>query len=215
MSRREQIAIYRYVFEYGQSTSCFRAAVRDARQLTGRNVETGALRRRLKRGLAVWPGTLVYLVLLDQVGQVLAPTRREPTREPFMDALADFAPALSERDRHMLYALRCAFAHEFALANEGGGPRSPRRHMFELHEAGERKLVVYPVRTWNGLHGRRANVKTGTTRVNLTEVGNVVEDIVATIEAGARSRSLRLVRGVTPAMVISRWGFRTYEAPFS
>jgi hypothetical protein len=117
-----------------------------------------------------------------------------------MDALADFAPALTEQDRHLLYALRCAFAHEYGLSNEGKGNKHAalRRHQFQLHEAGERKLAVYPVRQWNGRHGRRANSKTGTTKVNLTEVGNLVEDVVATVEAGARSGNLRLIQGLTP-----------------
>ena len=218
----EQQAIHRYVFEFGELTagvtsiSCLRAAVRDARQLTGRKLDTGAPRTRLKRGKAVWPGTPTYLVLLDQVGQVLAPKRRKPTTEPFMDALADFAPALTNRDRHMLYALRCAFAHEIALANEGRGRHAlDRRHLFELHEARDRRLALYPACRWNGLYGNRANRKTGTTKVNLTEVGTVVEDVVAKIEAAASAGQLRLVRGVTPAMVASRWGFQVYDAPFS
>src|SRR5262245_54024261 len=125
VSPLEQRAIHRYVFEHGPwapgvtSVSCFRAAVRDARQLSGRNVQTGALRRRLRHGKAVWLGTLVYLVLLDHFGQVLAPKPRAPSPEPFMEPLTDFAPALDVRDRQMLYALRCSFAHQFALANEG------------------------------------------------------------------------------------------------
>lgn len=220
MPSAEQRAILRYVFEHGAWTpgvttiSCFRAAIRDARQLSGRNVDTGALRPRLRRGKAIWPGTLVYLVTVDQVGQVISMRRRLPTHEPFMDALDDFAPTLPVRDRHMLYALRCAFAHEFGLVNEGRGKHAAvRQHLFQLHEAGERKLVIYPKRVWNGRFGARANTKTGTTHVNITEVARVVEEVVATIESAATAGHLRLLQGVTPATVTSRWHFRTFEAP--
>lgn len=225
MRTRAQRAIHRYIFEDGgwtpgvRSVSCFRAAVRDARQLTGRNVDTGTVRRRLRSGRALWPGTLVYLVLLDQVGQVISPRPRKPAREPFLMALEEFGPpSLSERDREMLYALRCAFAHEYALANEGPqtGPRATsgiRRHLFALAEAhGSTDLVHYPSRgRWNGRYDKRMNWKTGTTEVNIVALADLVEEVVARIERMANANELHLVKGVTPTMVLRRWGFREVD----
>lgn len=211
--------IHQYVFELASwseretSVSCFRAAVREARSLTGRNVDTGALRPRLKKDKAQWAGTLTYLILLDQIGQVITPKRRPHSSPPFIVALKEFAPSLSTRDREMLYGLRCALGHEFGLANPGRANMKddPRRHLFTLYESTERRLVVYPTRRWNGRYGARANHKTGITHLNTTELGNVIEEVIGRIEDGARAGSLHLVEGITPTMVRGRWGFRVID----
>ena len=216
MRTEEQRAIHRYVFERGSwvvgatSISCFRAAVRDARTLSGRDVDTGDLVSTV--GSHAWPAALMYLVLLDQVGKVIAPTPRARSEVPFLTALEEFAPSLSEQDREMLYALRCAFAHEFALANEGRGAKvALRRHIFELYEAGERRLVVDPAEPWNGEYGKSRTG--GPTKVNLTEFGTLMEELIAQVESGATDGSLVLVAGVTPEMATTRWGFQVFETP--
>jgi hypothetical protein len=118
----ELAAIARYVHEFREEdgvrhTSTFRAALRDARQLGGRNLDTGAIETE---PVASWPSSLTYLILLDQIGRVICPApRRSPKKGDLRDALQDFDPTISDRDTVMLYALRCAFAHECALANQG------------------------------------------------------------------------------------------------
>lgn len=156
-------------------------------------------------------GALTYLILLDQVGKAICPAPgRPPADVPFLAALTDFAPPLSERDREMLYSLRNALAHELAMVNEGRG-NPLRRHRFELHEAEDRKLVVYPTTPWNGLFGDASGG--GNTAVNLTELATLVEGVVALIEQMCQQRQLALVNGVTPEMVLDRWGFRIYHGP--
>jgi hypothetical protein len=57
---------------------------------------------------------------MKQVGKVICPaaSRLEPARD-LRGALSWFDSGPDRRDRDMLFGLRCAFAHEFAMAHEG------------------------------------------------------------------------------------------------
>jgi len=204
----EKAAIARYVHEFREAdgvlnTSTFRAALRDARRLGGRSLDTGAVEAKIT---ASWPGALVYLILMDQVGKVIQPvlSARTTTSNDLRTALEEFDSGLDSTDRDMLYALRCALGHEFAMANENA--RYPSlQHRFQLTEAGERKLVVYNGQ-WNGKYASQS--VGGPTEVNLTELTEVVENVVRDIETQCDAGDLRLVGDVTPEMVPFRWCFR-------
>jgi hypothetical protein len=81
------------------------------------------------------------------------------------------------------------------------------RHRFQLVESPQPKLVEYNG-DWNGEYG--SSSVGGPTEVNLTELANVVERVVLDIETRCDAGDLRLVGGVTPEMVLSRWGFRVF-----
>jgi hypothetical protein len=204
----EKAAVYRYVHEFERvgddlHISTFRAAVRDARQLCGRDVDTGAI---VGEPTALWPASLTYLVLLEQIGKVIRPTwskRRKPSRD-LRAALGEWHSGLNQTDLDMLYALRCAFGHEFAMANENAN-HPTLQHRFELHDAGERTLVKYNGQ-WNGVYG--AGAVGGPTAVNLRELAEVVEAVVVDIERSVAARDVRLIDGVDLEMVLNRWGFR-------
>lgn len=205
----DHAAIFRYIFEFEEltretSVSSFRAALRDARWLIGRDLSTGKPETAPRR---TWPGTVTYLTLLDQLGQVVCPLRgRSPSRTPFLAALEDFAPSVSARDRETLYALRNAFVHEFGLANPASDKSVARRHLFTVVEADDPRLVVYPDIPWNGKFG--VERKGGATEVNITQVAQVVEDVVSTVETLCHSRELTFVDGMTRDMAIERFGLR-------
>jgi hypothetical protein len=148
----------------------------------------------------------VYLILMHQVGKVIQPasSARTDTSKDLRTALEEFDSGLDETDRDMLYALRCALGHEFAMANENAKFPS-LQHRYQLAEAGERKLVVYNGQ-WNGEYGE-ASVG-GPTEVNLTELAEVAERVVRDIETQCDAGDLRLVNDVTPEMVPFRWCFR-------
>ena len=206
----ERTAIARYVKEFREvdgvrHTSTFRAALRDARQLAGRNLDTGVTE---SEPVAVWPYAHVYLILMDQVGKVIRPasSARRKTSRDLRTALKEWDSGLDEKDRDMLYALRNAFGHEFAMANENA--KNPSlQHRFQLTRAAERKLVVYNGQ-WNGKYGT-ASVG-GPTEVNLTELAEVVERVVRDIETRCDAGDVRLVTDVTPDIVRFRWGFRVF-----
>jgi hypothetical protein len=164
--------------------------------------------------IAAWPSTLMYLILVDQVGKVIRPASSAPRdkSDDLRIALGEFDSALDEIDRDMMYALRCAFGHEFAMANPGpypDGAVGPLRHRFQLVESTEQKLVVYHGQ-WNGKYGSAC--VGGPTEVNLTELANVVERVVSDIEQRVDAGDVRLIDGVTPEMVLHRWGFRVLNA---
>lgn len=204
----DHAAIFRYVFEFEEltretSVSSFRAALRDARWLMGRDQGTGEPDAAPRR---TWPGAVTYLTLLDQLGQVVCPLPgRRPSKPPFLAALEDFVPSVNARDRETLYALRNAFVHEFGLANPASDKSVARRHLFTVVEADDPRLVVYPDIPWNGKFG--VEREGGATEVNITQVAQVVEDVVSNVETLCRGRKLIFVEGITRDMAIERFGF--------
>ena len=105
--------------------STFSAVVRDARQMTGRNLTTGIVEDESQAGS--WLGALGYLVMLDQVGQCFRPTplpREAPHPANVAKALTYFAPKLGDDEILALYALRCAFVHDYGLSSWGNIPHA-------------------------------------------------------------------------------------------
>jgi hypothetical protein len=105
-------------------------------------------------------GTLAYLILLDQIGGCFAP-RTHPRSTPLPNAvaraLAYFAPGLSDTDIITLYALRCAFAHDYALTNAHKDPRLT--HRFLIVDDLTAPLFVYPAVAWTGRYDDRHDRK--------------------------------------------------------
>jgi hypothetical protein len=132
--------------------SAFSAIVRDAREATGRDLDTGEVENEARAGN--WLGTLGYLVLLDQVGGCFEPAfgpQREPAnRTAFVKALTLFTPRLSDDDILALYALRCAFAHEYALTNyRRNQPRLTHRFLLRDEDSAA-PVVEHPQMPWHG-----------------------------------------------------------------
>ena len=185
--------------------SSLRAALQDARGLTRRD-EHGVPSDPLTRS---WPGALLYLVMLEQVGKCVEPkgsTTPTDVKEPVQRALFHFGPPLSVPERAAVYALRNSFAHDFGLTSNPTdaklGKPHPRRHRFQLSpEPGE--LVQLPYVAWNGYYGARASG--GATVVSLRELGDMVERIVASLEVSARAGELSLVPGRSPQEVVERF----------
>ena len=208
LSLDDQAALHRYVFqvetpENGGHVSTFRAALHDARKFGGRNLETGIVEGE---ATAVWSSVLLYLVLMEQAGKVICPAPDRLTKgSDLRDTLRRFASGLDEDDLDVLYALRNAFAHEFAMANPNAKDPS-LNHRFQFALAGDPRVVIYNGH-WNGEFGSKS--VGGPTEVNLTALAVMVERVVDDIEARCRAGELLLVDGVDPEMVPVRWTFRT------
>jgi hypothetical protein len=182
--------------------STFNAGVGEARALTGRDA-TGALTGEGTRTL--WGGTLIYLALLEQIGHSLRPLRgRTIRKEPTIEkAIRQFAPrAATQRQRQVLYALRCAFAHEFGLFNDKA--KVPYRRAFRVDDTPGGPLVIPPRRTWSG---KLADLTSATqTTVYLVTVGDLAEDVVRSVRGHAISGTLRSELATTELR--TRFGFR-------
>jgi hypothetical protein len=170
--------------------STFSAVVRDARQATGRNMHTGEVADELSA--SNWLGAMGYLVMLDQVGECFrpVPVPRDPPHEGAIPrALTYFQPALQDDEILAIYALRCAFTHDYGLVNVGRGRAAARlHHRFELVAGRTTPLVQLPAVSWNGdLSGA---VRRNPTRVNLRRLGDLAEQVVGSLRRASADRRL-------------------------
>jgi hypothetical protein len=165
----------------GDVASSFVALVRDARQSSGRDLVTGQLEHVDQAGS--WLGALGWLCLFDQIGQtvrVSAPTGgpRAGAGERFKACLIDFAKAVTKSERNDLWLLRNSLGHSFSLQakDRDGNPL----FKFVLDNGDTVPLVD------------RQHAASGVVVVNLREVGEVGETVVANIIAAASNKTLRL-----------------------
>lgn len=168
--------------------STFWAALRDARQATGRHAESGDV-IDLPR-LGSWLGAVGYLCLLDQIGSTVRP--RQPSTGAARGSGNSISRALAhwtnctEDERAALYALRCSFAHDFGLLNPRPAPPQ-LLHAFNLRQDGP--LVTPPAERWDGSY---PVPRLATTVVNLRAVGDLVEQVQATVRDTHRDSALEL-----------------------
>ena len=173
--------------------STFSAVVRDARQMTGRNLTTGLVEDESRA--SSWLGALGYLVMLDQVGQCFRPTTRpREAAHPsnVAKALTYFAPKLGDDEILAIYALRCAFVHDFGLSSWGTIPHATGlTHRFRLIANATSPLIELPATPWNGdLTG--ASLRRSQTIVNIRALGDLAESIVETVQARQRAGLLEI-----------------------
>ncbi|MHB1535291.1 MAG: hypothetical protein ACYC1D_11930 [Acidimicrobiales bacterium] len=132
--------------------STFTAAVREARSLTARDLGFGML-DPTRAPTALWAGSTVYLILLEQIGKSLRPKGGRKAKGEFEleKAIRQFAPRVATgRQRKVLYALRCAWVHEFGLFNVNGR-NTAYQHCFGLDDDASAPLVRWPGRRWDGV----------------------------------------------------------------
>jgi hypothetical protein len=216
-SAEHRAAIHRYLHELNSQwgnivgVSCFTAVLREARHLAGRDRDDGILLANVPdEDRAEWAAVLMYLILLEQLGEVL---RRKGTRTPkdsentLMRALRLWAPTVKKSHADALRALRNAVAHDFGLTSRD---RSKKRHHRKFALSSTGALVVLPARRWNGEYGKADDKKVGLkknrgggVRVNVRAVGDLVESVVATVRANEPDLRLNL----HPDEVTTRFGF--------
>lgn len=145
----------------------------DARQTTGRSVETGARDHSVYHGdLPLYAGTTAYLTAVDWTGECLRPAARaSEARAPFLRALELFTD-LPEGHREALYAFRCAFLHPYQPV---AGAARPGSYRFAISTDGS-SPVVTPL-AWDG--DVRLEWQTTATTVDLMSLGDVVEAMYA------------------------------------
>ena len=152
------------------SRSCFRAVLVDARKFTGRNMNNGSKLPDSKHGC--WLGALGYMALLDQIGTCLKPKRRNEDGNKIEKALKYFTN-LDEAEIQAIYALRCAFVHDYSLANTN--ERQDRQHVFTVCEGDRAPLVQLPAIPWDGVY--HTDSRDNRTIINLEAFGDLVESI--------------------------------------
>lgn len=154
------------------SWSGFWLALRDARVTAGRNADTGAIVN--PDPPTKWLGAVGYMVLLDQLGTAVHRPSVPTTGAPILRTLEAFTN-LSDADRKVVYALRCALAHDFSLVNKGGAGD----HLFRLVWDPTSPLIAHPATAWDGDYAHAAT--SDDTVVNLRQLIEVSEQVVAEV----------------------------------
>ncbi|WP_328448775.1 MULTISPECIES: hypothetical protein [unclassified Amycolatopsis] len=172
------------------------AVLREARQATGRNPETGRIEPGSGALSGNWLGAVGYLMLVDQVGSAYRPAGVPAVPgPPVVRALRYFAPGVGEPEREALYALRCSLVHDFGLVSVGGPGRT---HHFMLDDAEGGPIVRLPPEPWDGRagHCRRFNA----TWVNLRALGDLAEDVFRRLSTLPEPAAARPGRPASPVL---------------
>lgn len=179
------------------------AALRDARGIMKRNPVTGGPDSSGNNGHeGSWLGAIGYLVLLDHIGNCFTLKRKRPTeRRSLMKAIELFHPETNRDDRFALYALRCAFAHQYCLHH-----RPKRREKETPTQKAERRLlrrqfmvtskgplVSQPLKPWRGGFAKESNDPRVVTTVNLVKIAELVEIIHRRLVRYAEADKLKIV----------------------
>lgn len=203
---------YRHATEEVHLYSSFAAALRDARTVTGRDLDTGRIGDPNMSGS--WLGSLGYMVLLDQIGKSFRPVGSPVSREPraFIRALHYFSQIEDDRQIDALYALRCAFAHDFSLSNVG----EPRfTHHFRVGANHYHSLVVLPSQPWNGHRTTKRDYTR--TYINLWALSDEVEAACQKLFDLANARQLEIMLPGGATELVERYGImrqvRSNEIP--
>lgn len=181
----------------GSRRSCFVAALVDARTFTGRDPQTGKKLSGSNHGC--WLGALGYMALLDQVGSCLKPKGMIVDGSEIKKSLAYFSN-LSDPEIEAIYALRCAFAHNYSLVNVNQR-RQDRQHIFTLYQGDTAPLIKLPRVPWNGDFG--TVTVDNRTVVNLEAFGDLVEAVCkrAREQAAKDDLEISLARGVSELLL--------------
>jgi hypothetical protein len=188
--------------------SGFCGALKDARKMTGRNIETGAKDLTNTFGhLGSWLGTIGYLSLLDQIGGCFKRKDGpviEANKSCIIKALKNFS-SLNDDQIDAIYALRNSLAHDFSLQNVGH--RQGLKHHFDLDNSPTNPLIVLPSTPWDG----RMETKTlqNLTKINLQALGDTVELLVKNIISLNNSDELEIILVGGRQELIDRYSFVT------
>jgi hypothetical protein len=168
-------------------SSGFCAALKDARAATKRDPEDGGKLPGEKHGS--WLGALGYMVLLDQIGKCFRPQSKHAIQGSAIHKALTYFTTLGNAEMDALYALRCAFAHDYSLINVNR-EKPGLTHRFHIWDGPSGSVVTLPKVRWDG------NLKTksaeNVTSVNLEQLGDLVENIFRTLMSLAQAKKLEL-----------------------
>jgi len=188
--------------------SGFCGALKDARKMTGRNIQNGAKDLTNTFGhLGSWLGTIGYLSLLDQIGSCFKRKDGpviEANKSCIIKALKNFS-SLNDDKIDAIYALRNSLAHDFSLQNVGH--RQGLIHHFDLDNSPTNPLIVLPSMPWDG----RMETKTlqNLTKINLQALGDAVELLVKNLISLNNSDELEIILLGGRQELIDRYSFVT------
>jgi hypothetical protein len=183
-----------------QYKSSLIAVLTDARGATGRDPDTGSVVS--PDHTRSWLGATGYLILLDQVGTCFRQAGVNVVADnPIARALKQFSHVTDDARVDVIYALRHALAHDYALFNANSKHPS-RQHAFNFTADDDTPLVVLPRRAWNGSYNASTSIAPEeTTVVNLRALGDLCEEVVANLRRLHERQRLGITMGLAEFMV--------------
>ncbi len=192
------------MFEAGTQKACsnLMLVLRDARQDTGRNPLTGEKIENADSTYGHWPGYLTYLVLLEMIGYIFASTNNNKDGG-ILSALEEFyhRKPLTEYEKNTIISLRHSFAHKFSVVHIATKKGKEKKHrIFTLYSHPDDSLLISPSEPndsqfWDGKFEDFENIKLSIqkrTRVNLWQLGEVVENVIKNVRELEQDNSLFL-----------------------
>jgi hypothetical protein len=211
MTEEEVIAIHLGNFgpaPNGHYFSGFAGAIRDARKFTGRDMNTGKKLANSGFGdLGSWLGALGYLTLLDQIGGCFKPKDVKPENGNSITKALKYFSKLSDQEIDAIYALRCAFSHDYSLYNLGSKP-SLKCH-FAVTKDPRFPLVSLPKTQWDGDYKNRT--EGSKTTINLEKLGDLVENVCLRLVYLVNEKNLKIVLKGGKEELLNRYSFIAYN----
>jgi hypothetical protein len=192
-----------------EKTSVFSSLINllnECRTLTGRNIKTGH-RSEIEDKSDSWLGTIGYFTVLDQIGSCYKiKSKNIPKGNTIFTALKSFTD-LEEREIHALYALRCAFTHDFGLFNINQNKKKELTHHFTVTGIGRRKLISLPINQWDGnFYNKKIE---NMTTINLPLLTDLIEKIISSLHDNFIKGDLYFL--LTPSQIKERYLLFSYK----
>jgi hypothetical protein len=170
--------------------SGFTSALRDARKFTGRNPDNGQKLKEQNFGnLGSWLGAIGYMALLDQIGSCFKPKSSSIQIGNTIKKALKYFTTLSDPEIDAVYALRCAFAHDYSLYNIHSNPSLT--HHFGVCQNPVTRFVTLPQEQWDGNYENKND--RNITTINLEALGDTIEQICAQLFELANKNELEVI----------------------
>lgn len=186
--------------------SCLTAALTQARSLTGRNLDTGIPNSIDSPELGNWAGAMCYTIILDQIGTCYIPKSIVDVLKntPSIKKALHYFTELPEMDINAIYALRCAFFHDFGLVNINAN-KPELQHLFSVYNHPSSSVVIHPKEKWDG---DLYKDKTGkSTSINLKMLGDWVEVVYTKLLLLHKFNELNIVLAGGEVELLTRYTF--------
>lgn len=182
--------------------SGFVKGLSETREAAGRDPSTG--KKITGRDHASWIGVIGYMALLDQIGSCFKPKYSATVNGNSICRALNYFSTLSSQEIDAIYALRCAFAHDFSLYNINM-EKPGLTHCFKVFGSSLDPLIELPKRPWNGdYQNKQPECQTA---INLELLGELVEQICHKLFALAKANDLEVALSNGSDELLQRYSF--------
>lgn len=189
--------------------SCLMMAIRSARYLTGRDIETGKTmgimemetNLLMKDAVSIpwleneqfFAGIAMYLIALDSIGCIFNNTEKYPEKKNGIGRALECFSSLDGDRIDAIIDLRNTLAHNFGLATEvmkSNGQIKEQKHKYTLSFSDDTEAIELPKTEWNGDYSNKDEKYS--TKIGVSSFCNLVEEIIANVHNCYETGNLEL-----------------------